>query len=744
MAGNITLALLSAQSGLQANQIALDTTTNNITNVNSPNYSRKIAVFEQQSLNGAGAGVAISKIVRNVDEGLLKSLRAQYSGLKEVDIQGNYYQRMQNLFGKPEDNSSISHIIAEFTKSVESLAVSPEKIVDQSEVVRWAKESCLKLDQIDKAIQDLRLEADVAITAETTRLNEIANRIQSLNEQIVRNESYNLDVTDLKDKRDADINALSEIINIQYFTRKNGEVVVYSGAGNVLVDSVPITVSHTPAGKVTSMFSYDSGDFDGIWIGSKQNEANDITQKLGAGTLKGLVDIRDNTLGGLQSQIDELAGKMRDVVNQEHNRGLSFPGAQTMSGTRAFADKALQTITLDTASGSDDVAIVLFDATGNQQAATTLETIMTSAAYGTGAQSANGPWTIKEVAATIEGWLKNNGATAATATIDSSGKFNINLNNTSLNLGFRDQATSTNGSAHEDASIGFDANGDGRIDETVSGFSNFFGLNDFFVDGLPANLLDSAPLAKGYTSPTTAQTLSFRDSTGNIVNSPATTVTIPAGSSLQEIADLINTNVSKVSASVVTDGSYSKLRILHDGNENLVVTQNIAGGDTILTDIGLKKSNLRTAGVLDVRKDIQTLPANMAIGSVQWDANLGGGAGQFYSSATDGSNMNGLATRLSQATSFSSSGGLAASTITFENYSSSILSANASLASTNEMRIEYQQNLTTSIEHKSNTTRGVNLDEEMSQLLLFEQAYIASTRVISVIQKMLDSLESVV
>lgn len=744
MTGNITLALRSAQSGMAANQIALDVAANNITNVNSPDYSRKIANFEQRSVNGAGAGVQISKIIRNVDEGLLRSLRTQYSELQEVDIQKTYFQRMQDLFGRPEDNSSISHIVADFTKSIESLALSPEKIVDQNEVVRWAKEAALKLNQLDKTIQVLRLEADVAITDETTRLNEIANRIQELNVQIVRNEAYNLDVTDLEDKRDADLNALSKIINIQYFKRENGEVVVYSGAGNVLVDSVPITVSHQAAGNMNSMFTYDSGDFDGIWIGSTQNSTNDITNRLGAGTLKGLVDIRDNTLGGLQSQIDALAAQLRDVINQEHNRGISFPGAQTMSGTRGFADPSLQTITLDAQSGSDDVSIVLFDATGNQQVATTLETIMTSAEYGSGAQAADGPWTIEEVAQTIEGWLKNNGATGAVAAFDDAGKFNIQLNEPSLNIGFRDQATSLSTSAHQDAAIGFDANGDGSIDETINGFSNFFGLNDFFIDDLPRNLLDSDSMATSYTSPVTAQTLSFRDSTGNIVNSPATTVTIPAGSSLETIAALINTNVSDVSASVVSDGPYSRLRILHNGNENLVVTQDVAGGDTLLTDIGLKRSALQTASVLDVRSDLQDLPSNIAIGTIQWDANLGGGSGEFYTSVADGSNMNALASRLSQATSFGATGGLSASSVTFENYSASILATNASMASTNEMRLEYQQSLTTSIEHKSNSVRGVNIDEEMSQLLIFEQAYIASTRVISVIQKMLDALEAVI
>ena len=743
MTGNITLALRAAQSGMAANQIALDAATNNITNSNSPNYSRKIAVFEQRVVNGSGAGVSISNIVRNVDEGLLKSLRNQYSGLKEVSVQSTYYSRMQDLFGTPADNSSISHILTKFTNTIESLVISPEKPLNQQEVVRWEEETTLKIQQIDKTIQDLRLEADVAIGQEVTKLNELVRRIQSQNEQIVHAQVIGGDSTTLKDNRDADLNALSEIIDIKYFTRKNGDVVVYSGAGKVLVDSVPVTVTHKTANNVSSLFSYDAGDFDGIWIGSTSNSANDLTGKLNSGSLKGLVDIRDNVLGGLQTQIEEMASQLRDVMNQEHNRGIPYPGMQTMSGTRSFADPASQTITLDPTSGSDDVAIILMDANGVQTASTTLETIMTDGGYGPAASPANGPWAVADVAATVEDWLQANGAASASAAIDSNGKFNINLNEPSLYMGFRDQVTSTAGSNHEDASIGFDSDGDTFIDKTIGGFSHFFGLNDFFVDGLPQNNFESKSLSSSYISPNATQTLSFRDSTGNLVKTPATTVSIPAGSSLQDMADNINLNVNNVTATVISDGSFSRLRIMHNNSETLVISQNVNGGDTILDDMEIDESPAQVASVLHVRDDILSSPGKIASGSVQWGASIGA-SGEYFSSVSDSSNISRIATRFSQVQSFNTAGGINSSTVTFESYTTTILSINANQADTNELRVEYQQNLTDSIQNQSDSVRGVNIDEEMSELLLLEQSYIAATRVISVIQKMLDALGTIV
>ncbi|MDH5189408.1 MAG: flagellar hook-associated protein FlgK, partial [Rhodospirillaceae bacterium] len=574
MSGNMTLALLTAQSGLSANQAALDTATNNITNANSPTYSRKIAVFEQRTVNGVGAGVSVSKVVRSVDEGLLKSLRNLYSGKSETTVQQSYFQRMQDLFGTPSDNSSISHILNKFSGAIEALAVSPEKPLEQSEVVRWAQETTLKIKQIDNEIQNLRLEADNSIAGEVEKLNSIIERIRSQNEQIAKNQASGTDITGLEDQRDADLNALSEIIQIKYFTRKSGEVVVYSSSGKVLVDTVPVSFSHIPASNINSLFQYDSGDFDGIWTGSRSNKANDITEKLGSGTLKGLVDIRDNVLGGLQAQINELSAQMRDVVNQEHNRGVAFPGMQEMSGTRTFSSPSTQTITLDpSGGGAGDVAIILTDLNGNQTANTTLETIMVDPAYGPGASLANSAWTISDVAATMEDWLQANGAASASVAIDTDGKFNVQLNAPTLALGFRDQVSSTAGSTQKDVAIGFDADGANGIDETVSGFSYFFGLNDFFVDYQNDNILESDALVGSFVS-TTAATLSFNNSSGNIVIPPATDIIIPAGSSLKDMATLINNGVSGVTASVVSDGSYQRLRIVQTVSDVLVVTQN--------------------------------------------------------------------------------------------------------------------------------------------------------------------------
>jgi flagellar hook-associated protein 1 FlgK len=737
MAGSLTLALRTAQSGLLANQTALNAVANNIANVNSEDYSRKNINMESRVVNGTGTGVQLSAITRQIDEGLIKTLRLELATTAKLDVQSSYYDRIQDLFGSPADNTSLSHAYGDLAAALETLAVSPDRTLEQSELVRRGTEITLKLQQMSTTIQDLRRQADNAIADVVTQINGLVTTIGGLNDKIVQASATAQDVTDILDQRDKAITELSQLIDIRYFSRSDGDVVVFTSGGRTLVDSIPAVLTHVAASTVSSTTTHAEGDFAGIFIGS-QIAGNDLTNEVIGGTLKGLVDQRDNVLANLQSQLDELAAETRDVFNQIHNRGLSFPGMQSMTGTRIFVAPTTQTMTLDATGGVDDVALVLFDANGDQQVTTTLNTIMTSASFGTGAQASRGPWTITEVAATVEDWLQANGAAGATAAINSAGQFAVSLNTPSLNLAIRDETATTAGSTHADAEIGFDAGGVVGIDETVSGFANFFGLNDFFVDGLAENVHESNVVASSFQ--TTAATLRFNDSTGLLTGSP---LAIAAGSSLQQIATLISNTVTNVTAAVVTDGSGVRLRISHDNGASLVITQDTGVPDTLLTDLGMHVADVRVASSLNVRSDIVATPSKVSRGAVQWDGNLGS-VGEYFTSVGDDTIAKALAEQFSATNAFDAAGSIGSLNTTFDQYAAAILSNNASQAALNKNTLETQKGLTDSIKLRADSISGVNLDEEMALLILFEQAYAASARLIATVQSMFEALERAV
>ncbi|MDH5771526.1 MAG: flagellar hook-associated protein FlgK [Rhodospirillaceae bacterium] len=718
MAGNLTLSLLTAQSGLLSNQAALDTSANNIANAHTEGYSRKITQFEQRTVAGAGAGVQIGQITRRVDEGLLKTLRMEFGSLNDYTIQNDFFKRVQETFGTPADNTSIAHKLGGVISSMEALAISPEKILDQSEFINSITEATIKLQDMSDTIQNLRLQADRDIATQTIEINDIIADIARLNESIVRNAVVNRDITDLSDQRDKAIDDLSKIIDVGYFTRSDGGVVVFTMGGQTLVDNITVNVSHGAAGFVAPASSYASGSIGAINI-TVGESVTDITKDIRSGSLKGLIQMRDETLPGLQSQVDEMAKQIRDMFNQYHNRGVSYPAPEALSGTRQFLNPATQTITFS----SGTTKIMLFDDAGNQTAVGNLT-------GGAPMLAGAGPHTIATVGTTIQTWLQANGAPAATVTFDADGQMNIDLKSTTLGIGFRDEDVGGN---HVDATIQFDKNnGALSVDETISGFSNFFGLNDLFVDDLKNNIKQSALVSSTYSS--TPGTLEFYDSTGLLAGSP---LAVGAGNTLQDIANLITANVTNVVASVVPEGSGQRLIVQHANGSEIEVTQT-AG--TILTDIGIRDSNIGLSQSIDVRKDIYATPSLLVRGSAQWNASLGA-AGQYFISEGDGNIMASLVEKLHQSMNFDAAGNLGDSTLPLMQYASSVISRNTSQANSMEGLLANKQFLTDSLQYKSDSVRGVNLDEEMSNLILFEQAYSASARVISVIQSMLDALE---
>ena len=635
MSGDLTQALRTAHSGLFTSQQALDAVARNVANVNTPGYSRKIVNLEQRTLAGAGAGVDFGVLSRRVDQGLLDSLRQETGGLHASDIRRNMLGRIQDLFGTPESDSSLSHTLTAFQTAVESLAAAPQDGLGQRDAVRAGADAASLLQRYSKGIQDLRAEADQRIGKAVEEINGLLAEVADLNDKIIRNQTAGHSVADLQDTRDQAVDRLSQLIDVRAVGRGNGAIVVFTAGGRTLVDGTAAELSHIAAADANASMTYAEGDFDGIYVGDR-NARNDVTGDIRSGELSGLIDMRDKILPDLQSSLDALTAKLRDVVNATHNRGAGFPGLVSMTGSRVFTDPASQTITFG---GTSDTALVLFDAKGNEVRHTTIRALFGGSAGPVKVQGDVGTPAIDGIDEAINSWLGVDG----TAKVED-GRLVVTVKTAGLTLAIRDQVTSAAGSAGQDAEIGFNADGDAAntIEETVSGFSSFFGLNDFFIDQASA------------------------DETGRLVVGSASTI--------------------------------------------------------------------------EVRADIVATPNLVSRGAVQWDASRAP-SGAYTVSAGDDTVVQQMATALAATADFASAGRLAATNAGLADYAALLVSDASALAAETSGTSEFQQNLVDALRLKSDSVRGVNLDEELSDLMLYEQSYSAAARVVKVVQDMFDVLD---
>lgn len=723
ISGDLNLALRTAQSGLTTHQRALNTVANNIANVNTDGYTRKIVQLEQRVVAGAGGGVELKTLGRHVDESLLMATRQELSVLHAGEAMASFASRVQDLFGTPESNASLAHVLSRFQSAISTLGAAPDGAIEQRDLVAAATEAASSLNRLSDAVQDLRLEADQRLARGADEVNTLLQRIAAFNDRIVRDAYVGQTNNDLRDERDRALDRLAQLMDIRAVTRPRADTLVFTTDGRTLVDDQPATVSHAAAASIHAQATYAEGDFAGLYIGAA-DPANDITAALPGGELAGLIELRDRILPDLQSTLDELAAQLRDTVNAIHNSGVPFPGLSRMQGSRSFIDPASQTITL----ASGDVAIGLFDAAGEQQAATTLGTIMTDAGY-----PAGGPWTLATMAAELETWLQGQGLAGASVGF-SGGGLDIDLGSHAVKLALRDQSGSAFSDPPADVRIDFDADADGAADVTATGFAAFFGLNDFFVDDRSAAVQDSQVMEPSFTVPG-ASTLRFANAAGW-----SGTADIAAGATLADVAAAITLQTGLI-AHVVPDGAGQRLRIHAADGEALAITA--AAGDPLLPALALQPTNSGVAAAIAVRADIAASPSLTASGTMHYDAGRGA-RGAYFLSRGDGTAMIALADAVAQGVTFRDAGTLDGSVTSFAGYAATLISDVALRADALDRQQSFQSGLVDSLEYKAKSGSGVNLDQEVSDLMMFEQAYSASARVIGIVQKMFEALQQAI
>ncbi len=726
---SLNLALTSAISGLSTAQAGLDVISNNIANVNTEGYTRKVFVPESLVLAGNGAGVQIGDIINNVDQNLLKDTRNARSAVGLLATTSSYYKRIQDTFGTPQSSSSISNQLNRLAQEFSTLTTSPETVSQQLAAVQAGRSVADGLANMSRMVQTLRQNADREIESAIAEINSYLQNISSLNDQISFGAATNRQVEDLEDKRDVALNKISDLLDVRYFKNANGSVTVFTTDGTTLVDSQPVKMSHVALTQVSPTSSYAGGDFNGIFAGVR-----DITTTIRAGKMKSLVDMRDSTLPDMQAQLDQLAKSLKEQVNAVHNRGSSFPTmVNTIVGARTFADSAQQTLTFSGAEPS----VVLYDAAGKEVAASRVLDVA-------GINFANGG-TVNDLAGAIQTWVQAQDPQLVNATVavNAAGKFTVNLGTDTIGIAFRDEESAIKGSRQKDVSVAIDLNADGQNDKTYSGFSNFLGMNDFFSTNPNLSQWDTGFKPANYTTGiTAAATIQFADTTSLASGTNTiTSITINPGDTLAQIRDKINADPllrGRISADVIPEGSGQRLRIQHELGENLIVTQ--AGGTNAMDTLGLDFSATGASEDIAVNQTLLDDSSRISRGQLQ----LNPLTGEYLLAPGENSIASQLAALLSGPAAFQAAGSLSGTNVTFQDYGASIISRSSTAAAAAETNLRLQRDLKDSLELKQSQGAGVNLDEEMSQLLIFQQTYAASAKVISATSQMFDILNNLI
>ena len=304
-------ALNSALSGLRIAQQQISLISTNVANVGTPGYTRKILPQSSQVVDGRGVGVTPEKVIRTVDLNLSRDLWTQISGAAALDIKASYLSRVQQFHGPPDKELSLAAEISRLHDSFAVLADSPEDAFLQAGTVNQAIDTANKINEFSRLITSLRNDAQDQMDTTVTRINDLLEQIAELNVSVANSSSVGRTTAAIEDKRDDAIKSLSELIDITFFQRGDGALVVQTNQGVELASTRATTIAFRPTPQYAT--TYYPVSAAGVYVGDPlvpNSGAIDITTLSPGGKLGGLIELRDETFPKQMAQLDELAHKM--------------------------------------------------------------------------------------------------------------------------------------------------------------------------------------------------------------------------------------------------------------------------------------------------------------------------------------------------------------------------------------------------------------------------------------------------
>lgn len=231
------------QSALNASQAWISVTGNNLANVDTEGYSRQYV--DQKDAGGLtykpGAqplGVNAQQIMRFFDAFLERSYVKQSTNSSRWDQQDTIMASLENIFNEA-NRSGVSSSLTNFFNAWQDLALRPDDTAVRESLLSYADNLSDMFGNTADAIRDIQNEMDVSIKQGVNRVNDIAVAIADLNRQITAQTVDGVNNPNaLLDKRDQLVRELATLVDVETIDHGKGDFRVQLSTGQPLVDGI--------------------------------------------------------------------------------------------------------------------------------------------------------------------------------------------------------------------------------------------------------------------------------------------------------------------------------------------------------------------------------------------------------------------------------------------------------------------------------------------------------------------------
>jgi flagellar hook-associated protein 1 FlgK len=415
-------------------------------------------------------------------------------------------------------------------------------------------------------------------------------------------------------------------------------------------------------------------------------EVDDLTPLIKSGKLAALIDLRDNILPGLQDQIDQLAQKFADEINRAHNSAMPIPGL-----TRFAGEKEIATANLLDPLNPASLPLQPHD---------------------------NGT-------VTKYGVLQF-------AVIDSSGNavgdgLRIDLDE------FKDEMEAY-----------IQANGGGAFNYQVT-LGDVVNMINGAYAAVPPSSIPVPPTPTGWPgavpwppAPPLTMTSSGSDIAGlyNLSGGSVTGGLANGAFAVVSNKRLIITLPSNSPYGLAIDDSRSSF---DDGSGRASTFNYLMGLNNLFT---IPSSSISASNDIEVRADILTDQSRIGRGyltSVVRDP-TNPATEEWYVASGDGKGARAMADAFSKRIGYTSAGTLPGSTQSLTEYAADIIQSNARAAKAADNDDKFEKDLLANIKGRMGAVSGVNIDEELSNLVNVQNNYAAAARIVTSVNAMYEDL----
>lgn len=323
------------KTGLMTSQLGIEITGNNVANANTEGYSKQSLQLSNAptlEFNGSmiGQGAVVSGIGREESVFITNQLIDKGGDYGEFSAMNEPLEELERIVAMGEN--SLADDLDSFFVSWQALSTDPASNVLRQDVIQQADVLADNLNQMTSELDQLQENINLSLESQVDQVNQQLDQVADLNQRIMASEADGSNANGLRDERERVLLELSQTLGIESYENGNGMVSVQLPSGLPLVEGgiASQLSSERQAGK--AVLQLDMG-------GSQVNLATDDV----GGEIKGLLTVRDETIEQVASDLDQLAYRLAQAVNEVHEGGVDAdgqPGQPFFSVTTATAPGA--------------------------------------------------------------------------------------------------------------------------------------------------------------------------------------------------------------------------------------------------------------------------------------------------------------------------------------------------------------------------------------------------------------------